>query len=40
MSVNTTPALRVIDPGDVARIRRNPVDRQTLLDAGAIKLRT
>ncbi len=36
MSVNTTPALRVIDPGDVARIRRNPVDRQTLLDAGAI----
>jgi len=36
MKAQTPTLLRVLDPGNVARIRRNPVDRQTLLDAGAI----
>lgn len=36
MNSQTTTLLRVIKPSEVARLRRNPVDRQTLLDAGAI----
>lgn len=36
MNSQTTTLLRVIEPGEVARLRRNPVDRRTLLDAGAI----